>query len=132
MFSDKIELKDFEKMDAEYKYLLGRVLAIQADCEIGGPRLYVRDMLPTATTNIDQLLVARTAAEEIHHYRKVARVAGDIGVDVSYVLSSPNEKRYLEAFHGFITTWEDYAVFCFLIGTLVRDHRSTAFLRYGR
>jgi len=27
MFSDKIELNDFDKMDAEYKNLLGRVLA---------------------------------------------------------------------------------------------------------
>jgi ring-1,2-phenylacetyl-CoA epoxidase subunit PaaA len=42
-------------------------------------------------------------------------VAGDIGVDVSYVLSWPNEKRYLEAFRGLINTWEDYAVFGFLI-----------------
>ena len=115
MFRDKIEPRDFEKMDPEYKELLERVLAIQADCEIGGPHLYVKDMLPTAPTKTDQLIVARTAAEEIDHYRKVARVAGEIGVDVSYVLSWPNEKRYLEAFRGLITTWEDYAVFGCLI-----------------
>ena len=115
MFRDKIELKDFDKMDAEYKDLLRRVLAIQADCEIGGPHLYVKDMLPTAPTKMDQLIVARTAAEEIDHFRKVARVAGEIGVDVSYVLSWPNEKRYLDAFRGLIKTWEDYAVFGFLI-----------------
>jgi ring-1,2-phenylacetyl-CoA epoxidase subunit PaaA len=115
MFRDKIEPKDFDKMDTEYKDLLGRVLAIQADCEIGGPHLYVKDMLPTAPTKLDQLIVARTAAEEIDHFRKVARVAGDISVDVSYVLSWPNEKRYLEAFRGVINTWEDYAVFGFLI-----------------
>jgi ring-1,2-phenylacetyl-CoA epoxidase subunit PaaA len=115
MFRDKIELKGFDKTDAEYKDLLGRVLAIQADCEIGGPYLYVKDMLPTAPTKMDQLIVARTAAEEIDHFRKVARVARDIGVDVSYVLSWPNEKRYLEAFRGLINTWGDYAVFGFLI-----------------
>ena len=115
MFRDKIELNDFDKMEEEYKDLLGRVLAIQADCEIGGPHLYVKDMLPTAPTKLDQLIVARTAAEEVDHFRKVARVAGDIGVDVSYVLSWPNEKRYLEAFRGLINTWEDYAVFGFLI-----------------
>jgi ring-1,2-phenylacetyl-CoA epoxidase subunit PaaA len=115
MFRNKVELKDLEKMDEEYKDLLGRVLAIQADCEIGGPHLYVKDMLPSAPTKLDQLIVARTAAEEVDHYRKVARVAGDVGVDVSYVLSWPNEKRYLEAFRGLITTWEDYAVFGFLI-----------------
>jgi ring-1,2-phenylacetyl-CoA epoxidase subunit PaaA len=115
MFRDKIELKDFEKMDAEYKDLLERVLMIQADCEIGGPHLYVKDMLPAAPSKVDQLIVARTAAEEIDHFRKMARVAGDIGVDVSHVLSWPNEKRYLEAFRGNISTWEDYAVFGFLI-----------------
>jgi ring-1,2-phenylacetyl-CoA epoxidase subunit PaaA len=54
------------------------------------------------------------------HYRKIARVAGDMGVDVSYVLSWPNQKRYLEAFRGDITTWEDFAVFGFLIDRVGR------------
>jgi ring-1,2-phenylacetyl-CoA epoxidase subunit PaaA len=104
MFTDKIELKDFDKMEPEYKELLGHVLAIQADCEIGGPHLYVEKMLPAAPTKLDQLIVARTAAEEIDHYRKVARVAGDIGVDVSFVLGQPNEKRFVDTFRGLITT----------------------------
>ena len=54
MFTDKIELKDFEKQDPEYQDLLRRVLAIQADCEIGGPNLYVKDILPSAPTKLDQ------------------------------------------------------------------------------
>lgn len=120
MFTDKVELKDFEKMDPEYQDLLRRVLAIQADCEIGGPNLYVKDMIPSAPTKVDRLIVARTAAEEVDHYRKMARLAGDIGVDVSYVLSWPNEKRYVEAFRGRIATWEDYAVFGFLIDRIGR------------
>lgn len=120
MFTDRIEAKDFQKMDPEYQDLLGRVLAIQADCEIGGPHLYVEDMLPSAPTKMDQLIVARTAAEEIDHYRKVARVAGDIGEDVSFLLSRPNEERYVESFRGRINTWEDYAVFGFLIDRIGR------------
>lgn len=120
MFSDKVELRDFEKMDTEYQELLRRILAIQADCEIGGPHLYVESILPTAPTKLDQLIVARTAAEEIDHYRKVARLASDIGVDVSFVLSWPNQKRYVEAFRGQITTWEDFAVFGFLIDRIGR------------
>ena len=120
MFTDKIELDDLEKMDAEYRDLLGRVLTIQADCEIGGPHLYVEKMLPAAPTKLDQLIVARTAAEEIDHFRKVARVAGDMGVDVSFVLSQPNEKRFVESFRGSITTWEDNAVFGFLIDRVGR------------
>jgi ring-1,2-phenylacetyl-CoA epoxidase subunit PaaA len=120
MFRDELELNDIEKMDAEYRDLLTRVLTIQADCEIGGPHLYVKDILPSAPTKADQLLVARTAAEEMDHYRKIARVGGDIGVDVSFVLSSPNQKRYLEAFRGIIKTWEDFAVFGFLIDRVGR------------
>jgi len=120
MFTDKVGLKDFEKMDAEYRDLLGRVLAIQADCEIGGPHLYLEDILPKAPSKIDQLIVARTAAEEIDHYRKISRIAGDIGVDVSYVLSRPNQERYVESFRGKISTWEDFAVFGFLIDRVGR------------
>jgi ring-1,2-phenylacetyl-CoA epoxidase subunit PaaA len=115
MSTDQLELKDFSKADPEYQDLLKRVVAIQADCEIGGPHLYVEDMLPSAPARIDQLVVARTAAEEIDHFRKFARVAGDLGVDTSYLLSRPNKERYLEAFRGHINTWEDFAVFGFLI-----------------
>jgi len=120
MFTEKVDVKDFEKQDPEYQDLLKRVLAIQADCEIGGPNLYVKHILPSAPTKLDQLIVARTAAEEMDHFRKMARLAGDIGVDVSYVLSWPNQKRYVEAFRGTITTWEDYAVFGFLIDRVGR------------
>lgn len=120
MFTDKVDLKDFEKQDPEYQELLRRVLAIQADCEIGGPNLYVKDILPNAPTKLDQLIVARTAAEEMDHYRKMAKLAGDMGVDVSYVLSRPNQERYVEAFRGKIATWEDYAVFGFLIDRVGR------------
>ena len=104
-FTDRIEPKDFGRMPEEYRELLTRLLTIQADCEIGGPNLYVKDILPNAPTKVDQLIVARTAAEEMDHYRKMAKCAGDIGVDVSYVLSWPNQKRYVEAFRGQITTW---------------------------
>ncbi len=120
MFTDKVELKDFEKQDPEYQDLIRRVLAIQADCEIGGPNLYVKHILPTAPTKLDQLIVARTAAEEMDHFRKMARLAGDIGVDVSYTLSRPNQERYVEAFRGEIKTWEDYAVFGFLVDRVGR------------
>src|SRR5260370_7434115 len=72
-------------------------------------------MFPSAPSQIDQLVVARTAAEEIDHFRKFARLAGDIGVDTAYIMSRPNQERYLEAFRGLITTWADFAVFGFLI-----------------
>jgi ring-1,2-phenylacetyl-CoA epoxidase subunit PaaA len=120
VFTDRLERNDLDRADPEYLDLLRRVLAIQADCEIGGPHLYVDAMLPSAPTPIDQLVVARTAAEEIDHFRKFARLAGDVGVDTSYILSRPNHDRYLEAFRGVITTWEDFAVFGFLIDRVGR------------
>src|SRR6476469_2766611 len=98
------EQADLERQDPEYVDLLRRVLAIQADCEIGGPHLYIEAMLPSAPTRIDQLVVARTATEEIDHFRKFARLAGDIGVDTTSIMSRPNQERYLEAFRGMITT----------------------------
>ena len=45
MLEEKIDRNALEAMPEEYKQLLGRVLTIQADCEIGGPHLYVKDML---------------------------------------------------------------------------------------
>src|SRR6266576_3715389 len=120
MFEEKIELKDFDKTPLEYKDLLGRVLTIQADCEIGGPHLYVKDILPTAPSKANQLIVARIAAEEMDHYRKIARLAGEIGIDVSFLLSTPNQERQLEVFRGIIKTWEDFAVFGFLIDRVGR------------
>ncbi|OLC18012.1 MAG: hypothetical protein AUH29_00320 [Candidatus Rokubacteria bacterium 13_1_40CM_69_27] len=119
-FTDKIEAPDVAKMSAEYQDLLKRILAIQADCEIGGPHLYVRNILPTAPTKVDQLIVARTAAEEADHYRKVARLAGEVGLDLSYILSRPNQERYVNAFRGTITSWEAFAVFGFLIDRVGR------------
>jgi ring-1,2-phenylacetyl-CoA epoxidase subunit PaaA len=120
MFNDKVTLNDFEKMEPEFQDLLKRVLAIQADCEIGGPHLYVKDMLPNAPSKSDQIMVAKTAGEEMDHFRKIARLAGDLGLDVSYVLSWPNQKRYVEAFRGKISTWEDFAIFGYLIDRVGR------------
>jgi ring-1,2-phenylacetyl-CoA epoxidase subunit PaaA len=120
MLSEHIDVHDLPKQDPEYIDLLRRVLAIQAECEIGGPDMYVDAMLPTAPSQVEQLVVARTAAEEIDHFRKFARLAGDIAVDTSYILSRPNQERYLEAFRGSITTWEDFAVFGFLIDRVGR------------
>jgi ring-1,2-phenylacetyl-CoA epoxidase subunit PaaA len=113
--SEKLELKDFDRQDPEYQDLLRRILTIQADCEIGGPHLYVEHILPSAPSKSMQLVVARTAAEEIDHFRKMARLAGEIGQDVSHTLRWSNEERYVEAFRTHIKTWEDFAVFGFLV-----------------
>lgn len=115
MFDQTVELKDFDKQDPEYQQLLRRIITIQSDCEIGGPHLYVEHMLRGAPTKSAQLVVARTAAEEIDHFRKMARLAGEIGQDVSHTLRWTNNDRYVEAFRTTITTWEGYAVFGFLV-----------------
>src|SRR5438094_9634277 len=104
MFTEKVDLKDFEKQDPEYQDLLRRVLAIQADCEIGGPNLYVKHILSSAPTKLDQLIVARTAANEIDHFRKMARLTGDICMHVTSTLSRHTQERILKTFRGGIKT----------------------------
>ena len=42
MFEDKVDRNGLEAMPDEYKQLLGRLLTIQADCEIGGPHLTLK------------------------------------------------------------------------------------------
>ncbi len=101
-YDQNVEVEDFDNQDPEYKELLSRILTIQADCEIGGPHLYVEDMIGGAPGRTNQIVVARTAAEEIDHFRKMAFMAGQIGTDVSHVLKWPNEKRYVEAFRTHI------------------------------
>jgi 1,2-phenylacetyl-CoA epoxidase catalytic subunit len=120
MFTDKIELEDVPKMDPEYQDLLKRVLTIQADCEIGGPHLYIKDCLLNAPTDNDKLIVARTAGEEIDHFRKCCKLVNELGVDTSFLLKKSNMERYVEAFRDVISTWEDYAVFGFLIDRVGR------------
>jgi ring-1,2-phenylacetyl-CoA epoxidase subunit PaaA len=114
-YDKTVELEDFDKQDPEYQELLRRIITIQADCEIGGPHLYVKDILPSAPSRQMQVVVARTAAEEIDHFRKMARLAGEIGQDVSHTLRWSNMDRYVEAFRTTIKTWEDFAVFGFLV-----------------
>ena len=50
----------------------------------------------------------------------MARLAGEVGLDVSFLLSRPNRQRYVNAFRGTITSWEEFAVFGFLIDRVGR------------
>jgi len=114
-FTDRIDPADFEKMPAEYRDLLTRLLTIQADCEIGGPHIYVDHWTLRAPTVDDQWRVARIAAEEIDHCRKMLRLLGLIGIDRSDILVRPRSQREVDAFKQDMTTWADFAAFGMLI-----------------
>lgn len=114
-FTDRVEPKDFQKMPKEYQGLLTRLLTIQADCEIGGPHIYVDHWTLRAPTVDDQWRVARIAAEEIDHCRKFLRLLQLFGVDRSDILFRPRSQRELDAFKEDMPTWADFAVFGFLI-----------------
>ena len=114
-FNDKVEPKDFTKMPKEYQELLSRLLTIQADCEIGGPHIYVDHWTLRAPTVDDQWRVARIAAEEIDHCRKMLRLLGLIGFDRSDILTRPRSKREVDAFKEDMPTWADFAAFGMLI-----------------
>jgi ring-1,2-phenylacetyl-CoA epoxidase subunit PaaA len=114
-FNDKVTPKDFAKMAPEYKDLLIRLLTIQADCEIGGPHIYVDHWTLRAPTIDDQWRVARIASEEIDHCRKILRLLNLIDVDRSDILQRPRSKREVDAFKEDMPTWADFAAFGFLI-----------------
>ena len=114
-FNDKVTPKDFVKMAPEYKDLLIRLLTIQADCEIGGPHIYVDHWTLRAPTVDDQWRVARIASEEIDHCRKILRLLNLVDIDRSDILERPRSKREVDAFKEDMPTWADFAAFGFLI-----------------
>ena len=114
-FNDKVTPRDFVKMPPEYKDLLIRLLTIQADCEIGGPHIYVDHWTLRAPTVDDQWRVARIASEEIDHCRKMLRLLNLVDVDRSDILERPRSKREVDAFKEDMPTWADFAAFGFLI-----------------
>jgi 1,2-phenylacetyl-CoA epoxidase catalytic subunit len=114
-FTDKVEAHEAPKMPAEYQSLLKRVLRIQADCEIGGPHLYVSEWLLTAPSADDQWMLAKVAGEEIDHFRKINRLLNELGDDASELMYVERSRRDLEAFRQAMPTWADVAAFGFLI-----------------
>ncbi len=115
-FTDRVSTPgEFEKMPDEYRELLTRVLRIQADCEIGGPHLYVSNWVLTAPTADDQWRMSRIAAEEIDHFRKMDRLLRLIGSGAEDRLWVDKEERYVDAFKSEMPSWADIAVFGGLI-----------------
>lgn len=114
-FTDRIQPKDVTKMPKEYQELLTRLLAIQADCEIGGPHIYVDHWVLRAPTVDDQWRVAKIAAEEIDHCRKFLRLLQLIDIDRSDILTRPRSKREVDAFKEDMPEWADFAAFGMLI-----------------
>ncbi len=115
LFADRITPNDYPKMPQEYRELFARLFTIQADCEIGGPHIYVDHWTLRAPTVDDQWRVARIAAEEIDHCRKMLRLLQLVGIDRSDILWRPRSQREVDAFKTDMPTWADFAVFGFLI-----------------
>ena len=114
-FTDRVAPADVPKMPEEYRDLLLRLLTIQADCEIGGPHIYVDHWTLRAPTADDQWKVAKIATEEIDHCRKFLRMLGLLGIDRSDILWRPRSKREVDAFKEDMPSWADFAAFGMLI-----------------
>jgi ring-1,2-phenylacetyl-CoA epoxidase subunit PaaA len=115
-FTDRVSsAADFARMPQEYQQLLTRVLRIQADCEIGGPHLYVSSWVLTAPTADDQWRMSRIAAEEIDHFRKLNRLLHLIGSSADDRLWVDRQERYVDAFKRDMPSWADIAIFGLLI-----------------
>lgn len=116
VFREKITARDFPEMPPEYRELLTRVLTIQADCEIGGPRVYAERWLLRAPSADDMHRLSRIVGEEIDHFRRFNRLLNEIHADATPLLWRDNSERYLDAFKvSQVPAWADVAVFCFLI-----------------
>jgi len=111
MFTDKIEAKDFPKMPKEYQDLFIKVMTIQSDSELGGPHLYVEKWILAAPTAEDQMMLAKTAAEEFDHHRKFVKILHELNVDVSYQIRNRSKDRLLEIFREPLQTWADMGCF---------------------
>ncbi|GIX46007.1 MAG: hypothetical protein KatS3mg131_0218 [Candidatus Tectimicrobiota bacterium] len=136
MFTDKIERKDFDKMPKEYQELLIRVLIIQTDSELGGPDLYLDSWLRQAPTVEDQVLLAKTAYEEIDHHRRFAKILEELGVDTRPILRRRRAERVLEAFRYPLETWAEMGAFGCLIDRVgqfhLEDFRDCSYLPVAR
>ena len=122
MFTDRIEVKDFDKMPQEYKDLLINVMTIQTDSELGGPHLYIERWVLNAPTAEDQRTLARIGMEEIDHHRKFRDLLMDIGVDTSYMIHRRSADRMLEMFRYPLQTWADLAMFGVMIDRIGGFH----------
>ena len=122
MFTDKIERKDFDSMPKEYQELLVRVLIVQTDSELGGPDLYLENWLREAPTVEDQLLLAKTAYEEIDHHRRFAKILRELGVDPDPITHQRREDRILETFRYPLETWGEMGAFGCLIDRVGQFH----------
>ena len=122
MFTDRIERKDFDKMPKEYRELLVRVLIVQTDSELGGPDLYLEHWLREAPTVEDQLLLAKTAYEEIDHHRRFGKILRELGVDPDPITHQRREDRILETFRYPLETWGEMGAFGCLIDRVGQFH----------
>ncbi len=122
MFTDKIERKDFGKMPKEYRDLLIRVLIVQTDSELGGPDLYLDSWAREAPTLQDQMLLVKTAYEEIDHHRRFARILQKLGVDTIEITKRRRAQRILETFRHPLETWAEMGAFGCLIDRVGQFH----------
>src|SRR3982074_2038737 len=102
-------------MPEAYRELLTRLLVIQADCEIGGPHIYVDHWTLRAPTVDDQWRVAATPVEEENHSPHFLLKLGVIRLAHPDILFRPRAKREVDAFKVDMPEWGDFAAFGFLI-----------------
>lgn len=114
-FTDRIGTADVAKMPSEYRELLIRLLTIQADCEIGGPRVYGPQWFLDAPTADDMFRLTHIMAEEVDHFRAFSGLLKDLGTDRSDLLRHTQSERFLEPFRvTHLPFWADVAAFCLI------------------
>jgi len=115
-FTDRITARDVPKMPSEYQELLIRLLTIQADCEVGGPKAYGARWCFDAPTVDDMIRVTGIIRQELEHFRSFNELLRELGEDRTDLLWRPSADRYVDAFRAADAAhWADVVAFCCLI-----------------
>jgi len=115
-FTDRVGVPDLAKMPEDYRDLLVRLLTIQADCEIGGPKVYGVHWCFDAPTIDDMVRVTGIVHQKLKHFRIFNSILQSLGADQTELLRRPASERAVDAFRQPDSAeWADVAAFCCLI-----------------
>ena len=99
MVNDEVTEKDVVKMDPSFRISSGGLSRFQFDCEICGHTVcqrYIAERTDQGGPNHG----SKTAAEEMDHFRKIARLQVISSMQMRCAQLAANQKRYVRSVSG--------------------------------
>lgn len=122
---DRVESPEqFFEMPQEYQDLVIRQLSKHTEGELSGADDYTQLFYPMAPSTFEKAVCCDRAKEELDHFDLGAAVLKDLGVDLSYLLSTKLEDRKMYATEGVkdIKDWTERGLFSFIGEDAVMFH----------